>query len=132
MNKNLPLYASFFALGFYALVVQVLDVREFLAVFHGNELTIGLILGAWLFGIALGAFLFYLLNRKSALNPLIIFSLAFLLLCSLLPCQIALIRNTRAIFAVPSGEYAPFSVIFYACFLFAMPPLDSDLIAALI
>lgn len=122
MNKNLPLYASFFALGFYALVVQVLDVREFLVVFHGNELTIGLILGAWLFGIALGAFLFYLLNKRSAVNPVIIFSLAFLLLCSLLPCQIALIRNTRAIFAVPFGEYAPFSVIFYACFLFAAPP----------
>ena len=39
---------AMFLLGTFATLAQVTFVREMLVVFHGNELTIGLILGSWL------------------------------------------------------------------------------------
>ncbi len=41
--------------GRYATIAQVLIIREFLVVFFGSELRIGIILGTWPFGVASGA-----------------------------------------------------------------------------
>lgn len=46
-----------FFLGFIAMSVQILIIREALAIFNGNELVIGLCLGAWMILTALGAYL---------------------------------------------------------------------------
>ncbi|MDX1777946.1 MAG: hypothetical protein R3339_03635, partial [Thermodesulfobacteriota bacterium] len=54
IKKLLPLLA-FFLIGSYAIVVQVIFIREFMVVFFGNELCLGIILACWLIGIALGA-----------------------------------------------------------------------------
>jgi len=54
MKKLLPLLA-FVLVGCHAIVIQVLFIREFMVVFFGNELCLGIILACWLMGIALGA-----------------------------------------------------------------------------
>jgi len=46
---------SMLFIGCYATIAQVLLIREFLVVFFGNELCIGIILGTWFFGVAFGA-----------------------------------------------------------------------------
>lgn len=48
---------SLFLLGFIAMSVQILMIREALALFNGNELVIGLCLGFWMLLTAAGAFL---------------------------------------------------------------------------
>ncbi len=50
-QDNLPLMA----LGFTALISQVIFLREFLSVFHGNELVIGIIFACWMLLTGTGA-----------------------------------------------------------------------------
>ena len=47
---------SLFSLGFLAMSVQILFIREALAVFHGNELVIGLCLGIWMLLTGIGSY----------------------------------------------------------------------------
>jgi spermidine synthase len=56
MNKTKLYISSLFILGFSTFLVQVLFLREYLAVYNGNELGIGLFLGCWMFSNATGAF----------------------------------------------------------------------------
>lgn len=44
-----------FSLGFTALITQIILLREFLTVFYGNELVIGIVLTNWMIFTALGA-----------------------------------------------------------------------------
>ncbi len=46
-----------FAMGMTAIITQVVLLREFMAIFQGNELVIGTILANWMILTALGAFL---------------------------------------------------------------------------
>ena len=57
--KRLP-----FSLGFTAMATQLILLREFLSVFNGNELIIGIVLANWMLLTGLGA----LMNRKTR-NP---------------------------------------------------------------
>lgn len=45
-----------FALGFTSIAVQIVLLREFLNIFYGNELVIGIILANWMILIGVGAF----------------------------------------------------------------------------
>lgn len=54
--KN-SLYFSVFALGVTSFVAQVIILREFLSVFQGNELVIGIVLAMWMLLTGTGAFL---------------------------------------------------------------------------
>ncbi len=53
-----------FSLGFTAMATQLILLREFLSVFNGNELVIGIVLGNWMLLSGLGA----LMNRKNLNN----------------------------------------------------------------
>jgi len=52
-----PFFVAFFLLGAYSIATQVLLIREFLVIFFGNELCMGIIFAAWLLSIFLGAIL---------------------------------------------------------------------------
>lgn len=55
--SSLTKYLPAFLLGFMALAWQVLLLREFTAHFYGNELVIGILLGAWLLWSGTGSLL---------------------------------------------------------------------------
>ena len=55
-----------FVLGLTAMATQVIMIREFLAIFHGNELIIGLFLGFWMVLTAVGAFLAVQSSKSSS------------------------------------------------------------------
>ena len=63
-----------FAAGFSSAAVQILLIREYLAVFSGNELVIGVIFGLWLLFAALGSLAGAYLNKpgQKTLNVLYI------------------------------------------------------------
>jgi spermidine synthase len=49
--------AALVALGATAIATQIIVIREFLSIFHGNELVIGIVLGSWMILTGAGAFL---------------------------------------------------------------------------
>jgi spermidine synthase len=57
MKIDKPLIYSVFSLGFTTIITQIILLREFLAVFYGNELVIGIILANWMILTGIGAFL---------------------------------------------------------------------------
>jgi spermidine synthase len=92
--------------GCYATIAQVLLIREFLVVFFGNELCIGIILGTWFFGVASGAvFGGKIVNRFR--NHLSVFISVLISMCVILPLELVLIRILRYILDVPAGQYIP-------------------------
>ncbi len=92
--------------GCYATIAQVLIIREFLVVFFGSELCIGIILGTWLFGVASGAATGGRIAGRLK-NHLSAFIIVLLLMCAILPLELALIRVLRLILNVPAGQYIP-------------------------
>ncbi|MEE9260797.1 MAG: fused MFS/spermidine synthase [Candidatus Scalindua sediminis] len=97
---------SMLFIGCYATIAQVLLIREFLVVFFGNELCIGIILGTWFFGVAFGAvFGGRIVNRFR--NHISAFILILISMCVILPLEIILIRVLRYILDVPTGQYIP-------------------------
>ncbi|GJQ58356.1 MAG: hypothetical protein D8M57_05965 [Candidatus Scalindua sp. AMX11] len=95
---------SIMLVGCIATVAQVLLIREFLVVFFGNELCIGIVLGTWLMGVALGALLgVKIATRRDCTFSLLIISL--FALCITLPLEVIFIRTLRYIFHIPAGQY---------------------------
>src|SRR4030067_58932 len=92
------------AIGCYAAIAQVILMREFLNIFYGNELCLGIVFGAWFLGIAAGAFAGAKLERIFK-QPMIIFILFLFSMCLVLPVQIVAIRGVRLLMNIGSGEY---------------------------
>jgi predicted membrane-bound spermidine synthase len=106
-RKRMPIAWSFLLLGFASMVVQAILIREFLVVFYGNELSMGLVLGLWLFSIAIGAFIYGRLEGRVR-NAAGLFAI-LLTVCGFLPLlQLLLVRVTRIALAVPAGTFVPF------------------------
>ena len=79
--------------GISSIAVQLVTIREFLSQFHGNEVTISLVLFSWLLVTGLGSLAAKLVRRSS----LTLFSLITILLAIWPLIQIILIRELREI-----------------------------------
>ncbi len=111
---------AFFFAGFMALAVQVLLVREFMVVFFGNELCLGIILGGWLIGIAIGTGVGGRISRQvTGTIPLFIVFQAFI--CLIPFAQIGAIRLIRSLLNVPPGEYISLIPLMASAFLITLP-----------
>ncbi|MCK4673047.1 spermine synthase, partial [candidate division WOR-3 bacterium] len=90
-------------MGFSGIVAQVLLLRELLITFHGNELSIGIILANWLILEALGAFFLgkRIEHKKHKIEMFVgvqlLFSICF-------PVAIYLSRTLKGIIGVTPGE----------------------------
>ena len=112
-----------FCVGVFALVSQVVFMREMLVVFFGNELSIAVILGCWLIGVGVGACLSRLLWIPCRSGRSLRWLLAVLLALAglLLPTQVYLIRISRLILGVPPGELASLEAIFASAIAAFLP-----------
>lgn len=90
-----------FALGCSSSISQVVLIREILTVFSGNELTLGVVMGAWFVGILCGAWFGGRLNRKGSSALLTIVGL---LLTAIPGVLVMLLRHWRGILGTPVGE----------------------------
>jgi len=107
-------------LGIVSQVGQVLLLRELLMVFHGNELSIGLILAAWLFWVGIGSrFGAGLVERAG--QPLTLLAASAGILMLALPATILFIRGLRGLFDIAPGAYLSFFDIVISCFLLMAP-----------
>ncbi len=109
-------------LGMYAQVAQAVLIREFLSIFHGNELAIGLFLGSWLFWIGVGGWLAIILERRgfSKGNP---WRWVPWLACLpwLLAVLIVVIRLLRQVWVVPVGQWPGLGALFVSTTLLVLP-----------
>lgn len=119
VNSNYLRFA-FVLMGLTATISQVILLREFLVVFYGNELCIGIILGCWLFWVGMGSWWGNRLLKRTSV-PLHIF-LPLLVCCILIALpQVIIIRFAHGILHVPTGEYVPLFNLFYFSFLVLCP-----------
>lgn len=118
--KKLSTLIAFALIGCYSIVVQVLFIREFLVVFLGNELCLGIIFASWLIGISLGAGIgARVVKRLKEVFPIFIF---FQVIICLIPFfQIYFIRIIRELLGVPPGEYISLVSLFSSTFLLIVP-----------
>ncbi|HHT9137078.1 MAG TPA: hypothetical protein ACFYEK_07540 [Candidatus Wunengus sp. YC60] len=98
------LFLCIAAIGCYATIAQVMLIREFLNIFYGNELCLGIVFGAWFLGIATGAFAGARIGHtfKYAFAA---FAITLMVLCFVLPVQIVFVRGVRGLLSVGVGEY---------------------------
>ncbi len=101
-----PVFATTGALtliGFSAVTGQIVLMRELIVVFNGNEISLGMMLGCWLFWIAAGSSVGGLFARRPAKARNAVVVLECVLGASL-PLTIWLVRAARAFFQTVPGE----------------------------
>jgi spermidine synthase len=94
------LVLSVAAMGATSIVSQVILLREFLSVFHGNELIIGITLASWMILTAFGSYLGKYPQKSSHIHAILVITL---ILLSVLPAlTVFLLRVLRNII-FPAG-----------------------------
>ncbi|MBN1351476.1 fused MFS/spermidine synthase [candidate division KSB1 bacterium] len=133
-SRNTPpafVKTSIILYGFIAIIAQIVLLRELTALFYGNELTMGMFLGAWLFWTSVGsgflARFVRLLSQKYRffVNALMVWAIGFIL--TLFVCRISFfatgisigeITGFLPIFVIPFVALAPFCLL--SGFLYAL------------
>jgi spermidine synthase len=113
------LQISAFLLGSTSIIAQIILLREFLTVFSGNELVIGLVLANWMILTGIGAYLGkFPLTRISKAYPII---LSGLLALSALPFATAFLINFLKNIVFPIGSMVSVFQIFFGSLLLLIP-----------
>ena len=103
------LQVSLALIGFTAVTAQIVLLRELLAVFEGNEMSLGLMLGVWLLWTALGSSVLGRLRRGNARSVMGGLQLAVALT---FPAGILLVRASRRAFhALPGEVLGPAAIV---------------------
>jgi spermidine synthase len=110
--KGLP-----FSLGFTTMATQLILIREFLSVFNGNELTIGIVLSNWLLLTGAGAFL----HRKSAQQAILRKILNGLFILAIIPVVTLFVLYGLRNIILPVGSLPSLGQIFVGTILLLSP-----------
>lgn len=107
--------------GASAMASQIVFMREFLIVFYGNEISVGIILASWLLWGAFGsAFLGYFSDRIK--NKPGIFALSQFFLSFILPFTLIFMRGSKSLMGISTGEIIGFSPMIFTSFLVLFLP----------
>jgi spermidine synthase len=109
---------SILVLGIGEILTQLVLVREFLSVFYGNELVIGLLLANWLLIGGIGSYFGRKVSRIADKQRVIM--IFHILIAFLLPAAIFAIRNLYN-FAFIRGELVGVTQVFITAFLILLP-----------
>ncbi len=119
-RKLPPQFPAVLMLGLVSQVGQVLILRELLMVFHGNELSIGLILAAWMIWVGVGSRIGAVIIEQ-ARHPFYLLVKNACGLFFLLPLTIFSIRLLRGVFDLPPGAYLSLVDMTVSCLLIMAP-----------
>ena len=109
---------SVFLLGSTSFIAQIILLREFLTVFNGNELVIGLVLANWMVLTGIGAYLGkYQLRIKKTYTVIV----SSLLMLSVLPFITTFLINFLKNIVFPIGAMISVFQIFFSSFLLLIP-----------
>lgn len=118
MRKSLIF--ALLVMGFSGIVAQILLLRELLVIFHGNELSIGIVLSNWLILEAFGCFFLGKRIEKTE-RRIEAFGLVALLFSLCFPLMVYLTRIIKEIIGVTPGESLGLLPILYSSFLVLLP-----------
>ena len=110
---------SAFSLGFIALVSQVVLIREMVVACAGSEISMGMVLAAWLLWGAVGSLAGSRLARRTKAEGALAVLMA--LLCLALPASVALVRAMKGLFGILPGEIVGLAWILFASFAMTAP-----------
>lgn len=113
-------FLSVLMLGMVSQVAQVVLLRELLMVFHGNELSIGIILSAWMAWVGVGSALGAIVAERTG-RVLSVLMLNAAALLPLLAATVLIIRGLRGFFDVLPGAYLSLPDIFVSSFAVMAP-----------
>lgn len=116
----LALIFSLLVLGFSGIAAQTVLIRESLIIFGGNELSLGIIIGAWVIWEALGAYAGGRLPRTDAkvTGSLIAVNILFILF---FPATIAAIRMLKIMAGLPPEMSLSITSIFASSLVIFLP-----------
>ena len=111
-----------FALGAAAVIYQSVFLREFMVLAFGNELAWGLVLLAWMAGVALGAAISGRWAAKTD-GPRLVGALIWLapVMALVAPTGPVLARTARSFFDLTPGQYIPFLDLAWLAAAAALP-----------
>ncbi len=102
------LIQTIFIIGLTSIVAQIFLMRELVVVFFGNELSLGVMLGVWLFWTAIGSgFLSRLFIKMHRLDRFI--SLFQFILAVFLPFTLIFVRSSKELIGITLGEMIGFA-----------------------
>jgi len=87
-------------IGFTAAIAQIVLMRELMVVFCGNEISLGLMLGSWLFWTAVGSGI----AGRFAREPRRLMAGLEALVAVTLPATILAVRASRSVLETVPGE----------------------------
>jgi len=115
-TKNRYFNVIFGLIGFTATSVQIIILREFLAIFHGNEISIGIIFANWLFWTSIGSYAAGKFLGQIKHN-ITIMAFLQLILSLIIPLTVIFIRISSPIVKSVPGEILGFLPMFLISFL---------------
>ncbi len=114
-KRALPVFLAVFLAGFSAFSAQIIFLRELLVVFYGNELSLGVVLGCWLFWTGLGSLgLGRIADRFR--SPVLILAAVQTLLAFVLVLTLPAIRSAKLLLGLSPGQIAGYGPIFLVSF----------------
>jgi spermidine synthase len=119
-SKNKGLFFALAMIGFTATSGQIILVREFIVVFYGNELCLGVILASWLMWGAVGSWGLGLLADRIK-RRIGVLALCEILLAVLLPLLVFAVRIARIALKTQPGELIGFLPMVVFSFLILAP-----------
>ena len=108
VDKNLIVW-SIIGTGISSVTIQLVTIREFLTQFHGNEITIALVLFVWLLFNGAGS----LLNRLVKVTGISAYSLLILFIALWPFPQLIIIRFLRDMLIVHGASPGFYQILFY-------------------
>ncbi len=110
-DRRVPVIFTFFVLGACSIACQAMLVREFLTVFSGNELCLGIFFGMWLLWIGIGAAVGSVVARlRRGLLGLFVVGV---LVAGVSPlAQVWAVRSVRDFYQLPVGLLLGFKPMF--------------------
>lgn len=113
MNLKKAVIFSVMLAGATAMASQIVFLRECLVSFYGNEISVGIILAAWL---VWGAFGSWILGRLSdnLRSKIHVFAVCQIILAIILPITLIAIRSSKDFLGVASGEIVSYAQMFTA------------------
>jgi len=104
--------------GLSALITQIIMLREFISVFYGNELVIGIVLANWMLITGMGSYFGKFSNLLKNKNRIIIISIISIAILPVLTVfLISLLRNV----IFPTGAMLGIIQIFLSSFVLLLP-----------
>ncbi|MDP8298367.1 MAG: hypothetical protein P9L88_00465 [Candidatus Tantalella remota] len=121
MNYRKTIIFSIILAGATAIVSQIIFMREFLVVFYGNEISIGVILASWL---VWGAFGSAVLGRFSdrIQTRVRVFAVLQVVLAIALPAALLAIRSAKGVMGMSPGEIVGYVPMILSSFVILAVP----------